>query len=260
MVGTLRMVGALTLFMLATPFLAAYQALALRLPFLDPLRAPVILHRLMLLLLGISVRVHGAPARERPLLIVSNHISFTDIMVLGGTSELRFIAKKEVAGWPIFGTLARLHQTIFVDRSMRRQVGAQAEAIARGLADGAPLVLFAEGTSSDGAHVLPFKSSLFAAAGLGSADGKAIAIQPVAIAYTRMHGIAMGRRMRDRIAWIGDQTLVPHLVALLRKGAIDAELHFAPPFSAAGMTRKQIAARCEREVRGMLAAALRNPA
>lgn len=257
-IGTARLALALTAFAAATPALALWQAAALRTGFMDERRAPRLWHRMVARLLGLRVHVHGAPARERPLLIAANHVSWTDIMALGGATDVHFIAKAEVAGWPLFGRLAKLQRTVFIDRAQPRRAGEQAGAIAARLADGEPMVLFAEGTTSDGNRVLPFKSSLFAAAQMAMGDEGGAAIQPVAIVYTRLHGMPMSRRHRMRASWIGDQTLVPHLRALLGQGGIDVELHFGEPVAfAPGADRKQVAREVERRVREMMTAALR---
>jgi 1-acyl-sn-glycerol-3-phosphate acyltransferase len=227
---------------------------------MNPRRAPRLWHRMVLRLLGLRVHVHGAPASARPLLIASNHVSWTDIMALGAAADVHFIAKAEVAGWPVFGMLAKLQRTLFIDRGQRRQAGAQADAVAARLADGVPLVLFAEGTTSDGHGVLPFKSTLFAAArGAMGGNGEETLIQPVAIVYTRLHGMPMDRRHRMRASWIGDQSLLPHLASLLRHGGLEAELHFGEPVSfGPGTDRKQVAREVESRVRAMVSGVLRN--
>lgn len=258
MIGWLRAALALVLFALAAPPLCLYQYLALRTGYLDPGRAPRALCRIIVRLLGIRVRLSGEPATVRPLLLVANHVSWTDIMVLGSVAELSFIAKAEVAGWPLFGTFARLHRSVFVDRTARRAAGAQVKAVAQRLAAGDALVLFAEGTSADGNRILPFRSTLLQAAAPNPEHP--LAVQPVALAYTRLHGMALGRQHRPHAAWIGDQTLMPHLMALLREGAMDVEVHFAAPIDVApGTSRKQLARQAQGQVRAMLARALRRP-
>lgn len=262
MIGALRLALALAIFAAVTPPLALWQVAALRSARLDPRRAPRLWHRLVTRLLGLRIHVRGEPATQRPLLIASNHTSWTDIMVIGSLADVHFIAKSQVAGWPLLGTLSKLQRTVFVERERKRKSGEQAGEIAGRLTSGEPLVLFAEGTTSDGNLVLPFKSTLFAAAGMALEEGggDTVSIQPVAIAYTRLHGLPMGRRHRLHASWIGDQTLLPHLVALLREGAMDVEVHFAEPVAfRAGASRKEVAREVERRVRAMMTAALRKP-
>ena len=262
MIGTIRLVLALLVIAICTPPLAVWQGLALRTRFLDQRLVPRLWHRLVTRLLGLRVRVVGEVARQRPLLIASNHVSWSDITVISSLADVHFIAKSELGRWPVVGTLARLQRSVFVEREARRKSGQQAGAIAQRLAGGDPMVLFAEGSTSDGNLMLPFKSSLFAAAqmALDGRDGEAISIQPVAIAYTRLQGMPMGRLHRSHAAWIGDQTLVPHVGGLLREGAVDVEVHFGEPIEVrAGANRKEVAREVEKRVRTMLAAALRDP-
>jgi len=257
MLGRVRLVLALTVFAAVTPVLALWQAIALATGLLDARRVPRLWHRMVTRLLGLRIHVHGELARERPLLIASNHVSWTDIMVLGATADVHFIAKAEVAGWPLFGWLAKLQRTVFIDRARPRSAGEQAGAIAARLANGEPMVLFAEGTTSDGNRLLPFKSSLFAAAQMALGENGDGAVQPVAIAYTRLHGMKMSRRERMKLSWIGDQSLVPHLLALLGGGGVDVELHFGEPIAfGPGIDRKHVAREAERRVGQMIAAAL----
>lgn len=220
---------------------------------------PLIYHRILLALIGVRVTLHGAPAATRPLLIVSNHVSWLDIPVLGAQLPLCFVAKSEVARWPGIGLLAKLQRTVFVDRSSRTATAKVAGEMAARMKDGDPVVLFAEGTSSDGNKILPFRSALIGAARHAMAEGEgrgapAATIQPLAIGYVGQQGIPLGRARRPLVAWYGDMELVPHLMALLRQGAIDVELHFGPPLD--GANRKSASTEAEASVRRMLAGAL----
>jgi 1-acyl-sn-glycerol-3-phosphate acyltransferase len=167
-----------------------------------------------------------------------------------------------MAAWPVMGWLARLQRTIFIERERRRTSGRQASEIARRLATGEAVVLFAEGTTGDGNEILPFKSTLFGAATMAISEGTAdkVYIQPLTIAYTRLQGMPMGRRHRPLAAWIGDAALAPHAAALLSEGAMDVELHFGEAIEfSAGDNRKEATRRAEAEVRAMLQAALARP-
>ncbi len=219
-------------------------------------------HRVILRALGIRVHVTGARAAQRPLLVVANHISWTDIPVLGAVADVRFIAKADMQGWPLVGFLSRLQRTVYIERERRRKSGDQAGEIAVRLVNGEAMVLFAEGTTGDGNLMLPFKSTLFGAATMAIAEGAAeeVAIQPVAIAYTRLHGMPLGRRFRPLASWIGDQDLASHAKALLGNGAMDVEVRFGEPvIFKAGDNRKHAARLVEERVRAQFAAALRQP-
>lgn len=261
LIGTVRIVLALAIFALATPLLALWQIVAMRAG-LNRHRAPRLWHRLITKLLGMRIHVFGAPATDRPLLLAANHVSWTDIMVLGSLVDVHFVAKAEVAAWPVMGYLSKLQRTVFVERTRRRKSGEQAGEMASRLVNGEPLVLFPEGTTSDGTLPLPFKSTLFAAADMALEGSEAdnVLIQPVAIAYTRLHGLPMGRRHRSHASWIGHQDLVPHLLALLPQGGLTLEVHFGEPVEfRRGGNRKETARTVEARVRGMLVEALRNP-
>lgn len=215
---------------------------------------PMFWQGLMCKLFGLQLHIHGKMPAGRPLLLVSNHISWTDILVLGSLGQISFIAKSEVKSWPVFGVFAKLQNTIFIERDQKNKSGAQAEAIATRLQEGDVLVLFAEGTTSDGNHILPFKSSLFGAAKvalLDAPDGQVL-VQPVSIAYTKLHGIAMGRYHRPVAGWPGNVGLVKHLMGIISAGAIDVEVTFGEPHVVTKATnRKNLAATIETEIRTM---------
>ncbi|MGE0260060.1 MAG: lysophospholipid acyltransferase family protein, partial [Alphaproteobacteria bacterium] len=128
---------------------------------------PRFYHRCCRRILGIEVCVVGAPAASRPVLFAANHISYLDITVLGSLLDASFVAKTEIAGWPLFGWLARLQRSVFIDRRARTTAH-QRDSIAARLAAGEALILFPEGTSGDGNRLLPVKSAQVGVAGQGS--------------------------------------------------------------------------------------------
>lgn len=228
-------------------------------------------HHLVLRLIGVNVTVSGAPSEARPLLLLSNHVSWLDISVLGATAPVSFIAKKEVATWPFFSWLAKLQRTVFIDRERRQSTGSATREVAHRLASGDIMVLFAEGTSGDGNTVLPFRSSLIGAAQRalrsdvrdGEGDQDSInaeaadftTIQPVAIAYRAQHGLPLGRQHRPLVAWYGDMPMVPHLGRILAEGAIDVYVSFGEPYKVTqDMDRKALALEMHKVVRDMVAA------
>ncbi|KQT83938.1 1-acyl-sn-glycerol-3-phosphate acyltransferase [Aurantimonas sp. Leaf443] len=259
MIGKLRVALVAAVLVAMTLLLMPLQLLATRRGWPLAARLPRLWHRVACRVAGLRVTVVGAPARGRPLLIAANHQSWADIMVMGAAAEISFIAKAEVRSWPGFGLLARLQRTVFVEREARRRTGHQADAIARRMSAGDAMVLFAEGTTSNGNLVLPFKTSLFGAAqaALAHSGADTVMVQPAAIAYTRANGLPLGRYARPIAAWPGDVALGPHLLAFLKEGAIDAEIRFCEPmpFTAAS-NRKLVAATAERAVARALAEAL----
>jgi len=216
-------------------------------------------YRVLRALLRIHVRVVGEPIRDRPVLFVSNHISWVDIIVIGSLAPIAYVAKSEVGNWPLVGATARMQRTVFVDRARRQQTGDAIGDIVERLASGTSVVLFAEGTSSDGNRVLPFRSALVGAvkeAGVRAKQG--VLIQPMSICYTRLNGVPMGRQHRPTVAWYGDLDFMPHIKALIACGAIDAVVSYGEPVAADGTSdRKAMAKSLEGAVRQITAATLR---
>jgi lyso-ornithine lipid O-acyltransferase len=216
-------------------------------------------YRFLCWLLRIRVRVKGAPVRDRPVLFVSNHVSWVDIVVIGSVLPVAFVAKSEVRKWPLVGITAVRQRTVFVDRARRHQVTDAVEQILHRLKGGTPVVLFAEGTSSDGNRVLPFRSALLGAVEMAAAQlPEPLPIQPMAIAYTEQHGIPLGRQHRPLAAWYGDLNFMPHIRTLIERTALDAVVSYAAPIAADGsVSRKELTGLLERSTRRMVAETLR---
>ena len=215
---------------------------------------PMYYHRAVCRLIGVRVRLNGAVDSSRPLMLVSNHVSWLDIPVIGSLAPLSFVAKQEVAGWPVFGLFAKLQRSVFIDRNRRRGAHEANAALAERLKGGELMVLFAEGTSSDGNKVLPFRSAILGAAeqAVGESHLDAVAIQPMAIAYTRLHGLPISRLERPLYAWYGDMDLLPHIWGVLKHGPVDVSLAFGPVHATSEFAdRKALARALEAEVRRM---------
>ncbi len=205
-------------------------------------RLPRVFHRGLSRSLGIRIISHGAPVARKSVLFVANHVSWADIPVLGARIDAAFVAKSEVGGWGLVGWLATLARTVYVERGRRSSTGEQRDAIAERLRRGDSLILFPEGTNSDGVETLPFKSSLFAVT-----DGlDDVLIQPVTIAYTHVNGLRVRRERLPDLAWVGDTELMPHAATFMSLGRVRAEIIFHPPVHAADFAnRKALAAHCE---------------
>ncbi|PDT44938.1 1-acyl-sn-glycerol-3-phosphate acyltransferase [Sinorhizobium fredii] len=220
-------------------------------------------HRIACRLLGLRVRVHGQLDRRRPLLISANHVSWKDVLVLSSVADVVFVAKSEVKDWPVFGLLARLQASVFIERQEKRKTGDQVSEIGRRLADSEVVVLFPEGTTSDGNRLLEIKTSLFgaAASAVPQSPTGVVHVQPVAISYTRIHGMPMGRYYRPIAAWPGDIGLLPHLVRVLREGALDVEVDFGEAVDYHHRSnRKEVSRLVEQRIRSMLSDRLRGRA
>ena len=188
-------------------------------------------HRQVCKIVGIRLNVEGEVAEKQGVLLISNHVSWIDITVLSAVAPVSFVAKQEVASWPFVSWLAKLQRSVFVDRTRRNEVGDKANEILSRLEGGDQIVLFAEGTSSDGNGVVPFKTALFAAAkpSDGGALGPKVSAQTLALAYTKLHGLPLCRRGRPMVAWYGDMDLASHAWRLLGLGPLDAYIRIGPP-------------------------------
>jgi 1-acyl-sn-glycerol-3-phosphate acyltransferase len=240
--GRLRAVRRLAAVVLFTLLCLPVQAVLIRLPGRAKNRFGQFYHRTLCRLIGLKLQVIGAAAAARPTLHVSNHSSWLDVLVLGAMLDARFVSKAEVEGWPLIGWVAKLGRTVFVSRS-RGRTGSETAGMRARLDAGDSLILFPEGTTSDGARVLPFRSSFFAAA------GAAAAVQPVAVVYDRLGGLPVGRRDRPLFAWYGDMETGSHAWRLLRRTGTRATLVLHEPFApGAAPDRKAMAARVGRTV------------
>jgi len=199
--------------------------------------------RVMLAIIGIRVEARGRLPEVRPRFVVANHVSWTDILALASVQPLVFLAKKEVESWPVLGFLARLQGTIFVERENRRAIPLVNAALSQEMREGRDVVVFAEGTSSDGSDVLKFNAAHFAMLCDMQGDGEVFALAPVGLVYSQ------------DVGWYGDMTFMPHLWSLMRRGGIVCRLAFGEAVATQGRDRKGIAADTEARVRDLVQAA-----
>jgi lyso-ornithine lipid O-acyltransferase len=197
-------------------------------------------------LIGLHVRVIGSVAErtdnDRPVVFVSNHSSWLDVPVLGGNLYACFIAKEDVSRWPVIRTVARLGRTVYVRRT-RSSTGRERDDMVARLAGGDNLVLFPEGTTSDGSRVLPFRSAFLSVAELPvTPEGRTPIVQPVSVVYDRLAGLPTGRAARPLFAWYGDMDIGSHFWRLAQhKGLRATVLLHQPVDPAAFASRKALA-------------------
>ncbi len=185
--------------------------------------------------LGLRVRVHGEIPQAG--LVVCNHISYMDIVGLSAAGAFAFVAKKQVAGWPIFGNYAKLGATLFVNREQRGAVGDVAQQMRGHLEAGVPIVLFPEGTSTGGDVVLPFRSSLF-----DPVVKLACPVTACGLRYTIEKG-----DVAEEVAFWRDMSLAPHLLKLMSRPGLTLDMHFGPS-QIRTSDRKTLAREMHREV------------
>lgn len=240
-----------TLF-LVTLFFMPVQWIAIKLNLNLSHKLPMVWHKIATRLVGLKIRVSGEILVDRPMMIVSNHVSWIDIPVLGSIMELCFIAKSEVSEMPGANILSHLQRTIYIARDQKTKAGEQAQVVTNRLLDGDVIVLFGEGTTHDGNRIGSFKSSLLGAAQFALKDEAVdnVLIQPVSIAYTHLHGMPMGRYTRAKAAWYGDMKLGGHAKNIILQGAWDVEVVFGKPIIFDENTnRREIAKLLQAEVR-----------
>jgi 1-acyl-sn-glycerol-3-phosphate acyltransferase len=255
-VTTLAVAFRLLLLGLCSLVLVPLQMLALSLGWSATLHVlPMWFHRALLKIFNVRVIERGTPPGKAPTIVVSNHVSWLDIPVIGSLHPLSFIAKSEIEGWPVVGFMATLQRSVFIDRQRRKATAEVNDALAHRLVKGEVIVLFAEGTTSDGNRLLPFRSSLVGAAqtALMHDSVERVLLQPLAITYTHRHGLPVTRRDRPFIAWYGDMDLAPHLKLFIQGIPLDVVVTWGEPTPFNG-SRKQATAFAEAEVRRALRA------
>jgi len=227
--GAWRSARRLLAFTLLTAWYAARSAFA-------PRRRPEIMTlwaRALARAFGVRLTVTGTPP-SAPCLLVANHLGYVDILLLSASVPCTFVAKAEIASWPVLGTVCRLGDTVFLDRETRRDIGRVIATLERHLEAGRIVAFFPEGTTSDGSGVRPFGPSLLEVAARNGTP-----VCGAAIACRTPDGSPPASRA---VSWVGDDTFLPHLARFLTLPRVEARVSFAPE-RLTGTDRKDLAAR-----------------
>lgn len=246
--AVLRLVALLGLVLLLFP-----PVLVLWMLTLEKLRARLVcwFHTCMRLICGIKLTVEGDISRARPLMIVSNHTSYLDIFILGSVMPLSFTPKREIRSWPVIGFFCVLADCVFIERKPAHMQEAKAE-MEEKLRAGKVLTLFPEGTTGDGFNVMPFKSGF-----LQVVEDYKLPLQPVSLAYTHIGDQPLSATTRELVAWIGEASLITHLMRLLSFASISVTARFYPvQVMAEEDDRKTLAKAAEEAIRDGLKATL----
>ncbi len=191
---------------------------------------PSLWHRFITNQVNVNVTIKGEMVIDKPTLFVANHLSWADIFVLGGhCKNSGFVAKAEIETWGFIGWLAKMQHTQYVNRGMRTDSKRQRDRLIQSVHAGRNLILFPEGTTTDGNKVITFKSTLFSVAEELSAVEHDMVIQPVTLSYVEMHGIPVGRARRPFVAWMGEVGILHHFRQHFRHGRIEALVEFHEP-------------------------------
>jgi 1-acyl-sn-glycerol-3-phosphate acyltransferase len=184
----------------------------------------------------LGLRIHIGGQREETALLVANHLSWIDIPLIGSLSPTVFLSKAEVRNWPLIGWLAAVAGTLFIARGAH-QTEKMSQRIASLLEAGQTVLVFPEGTSTDGTRIARFHPRLFAAGQLARTR-----IQPVAIRY------GSGPQPHPIAPFVGEDALLPHLFRVLRSQNIEASVHFLHPLETSTATRRELAETSRRAI------------
>lgn len=216
---------------------------------------PMRFHRGCRRILPLHLETEGQCITDRPTLFVCNHVSYLDIFLLGGIVPGCFIAKSEVAGWPILGQMAKLQNTLFFERN-GKHARSQIDVMVQQLRQKGNLILFPEGTSTPGTYVAPFKSSLFHAAEIA----EDVAIQPITLAFVSLDNHVMSPEERDFFAWYADMPFASHFYKMAGMRPMQAKIIFHKPVRLKDFSsRKACAEHCHSLISGALTQALTAP-
>jgi 1-acyl-sn-glycerol-3-phosphate acyltransferase len=239
--GVLRLWARMVLVLLWTIAAIPAQALFLRIPGRAKERFARRYWRGIRRILNVRLSIHGKLSPHRPTIFIVNHCSWLDIVTLGSVLPGCFVAKGEIAQWPFIGTIARLGRTVFVSR-VKSGVDRERGTIVERLAAGDNIILFPEGTTSDGNRILRFQTAFLAIADAPSKPD----IQLVTLVYDRIDGLPMHRRDRAVVSWYGDMTMAGHYPGVGRLGSLHATLVLDAPIAAGTYpNRKQLSSALE---------------
>lgn len=196
----------------------------------------------LLSLLNVTVSVHGQPVKCGPMLVVINHISWLDILVMLAAQPVCFVSKSEVKHWPLIGWLATQVGTLYIERTKARDALRVVHQIAEGLKAGQLIAIFPEGTTSNGQTVLPFHANL-----LQAAISAGSPVQAVALRYLELQG-----QPSMSPVFVGDDTLVSSVWRMLCAAPVTAQLDFLESVESQGLARRDLAQQLERLIAAQL--------
>ncbi len=207
--------------------------------------------RIGIAVLGFRLMVSGLEkVKAGSSLVVSNHVSYTDIFLISSLCPSLFITSVEVQRTFFLGAITTLGGSIFVERRSRTRLADDIDKTANAIQSGQRVVLFPEGTTGNGDVILPFKASLFAVAEKGD-----VAVQPVCIKYSRINGEKIDKTNRDRLYYYGEIEFFPHFFMLPFIGSVEVELTFLDPVpQGSGLSRKDISKLCRERINAVYSA------
>ncbi len=246
--SVLRLVIILTLLVILILFSIPLQLILNIVGFKLKRKYPLLFYNAIRLITGIKINFDHTKLNKKKngVLYIANHVSWFDIICLGTLLDARFIAKQEVSKMGIFGLMAKLSNTFFIDNSNKNKILEYNSIIKRKLQLGDNFIIFPEGTTSDGNGVIEFKSSMLECA---FGNEREISIQPITLCYTKLNNIPMGIYQRRNIAWVGDISMVDAMGNFLCSGKITVDIIFHQLVNIREFdNRKELAYFCEQEI------------
>ena len=213
-------------------------------------RAQVAWCRQNLRLFGVRIEVRGEPLVPAPAMIVSNHISWLDILALATVMPVGFVSKSEIRNWPLVGATATGLGTLYIERGRRGAAEATINLLSNRMAQGRRVLLFVEGTTGDGAQLLRFRPRLMQAA----VDSE-VPVQPVTLAYRDASG-----GLSAAAPFIGDDTMLQHVYRLAASGPMTVTIHLGEPIESTGRSRSELALLCREQMTEFLGLAVEDSA
>ncbi len=215
-------------------------------------------NRGLLVIIGIRLIMNGELAKERPLLMVTNHVSYLDIILIAACANVKFTPKSEIRKWFFIGRWCELCGSVFINRRAEK-VAEMKQVLHKALSDDKAVCLFPEATTGNGVELKDFKSGFFNLA-KDDFEGRHLYVQPAAVIYTHIGGLPLGRSQWPSVAWYGDMELAPHLWQLLMMPGISAEMVFLPAIHTEGHAdRKVLAAECQHAISEAIEAVRQRP-
>ncbi len=203
-----------------------------------------ILFKGLVKIFGIKIKYNGI-REEKNIVYISNHVSYLDVFVLGSMIDGVFVAKSEIDSWPLINKICALGKTIFIDRQDILGIKKQMYSIQNTLKSGFNIIIFPEGTSSDGSKVLKFKSSLFGLMDIN--EKEKFKLQPISIFYEKLDGTPVNRNFRPFFAWFGNMELLPHAWQFLGLGLSEVKVNFHKAIKFSKFkNRKEAASYCQK--------------
>lgn len=202
----------------------------------------------ILKLFGFTLHIEGSMPKKQGMLIITNHSSYMDILVIGSLFFVHFTPKSNIKTWPFISQMVGASQPIYINRNDRRAIATQNVKIANFIKSGKNVVLYPEGTTSTGIEVYPFKTGFFAF--LEAPEHRSIPVLPVTIVYKSANDIPLTKHTPSPIAWYGDESLLPHLWKLLKQTKAEVKVILHEPVTMENFnSRKELAQHCEEMIR-----------